>query len=103
MNIRPYLQFYKAIFPFVAAAGIICLVAFGPIWAFGMFATICLGFGFIGFTAFRKQEYYFYQNLGLTKLKLMKSSFLLNLLIGIPLFSLILLIMFLFLGDLTLT
>ena len=103
MNLRAHWQFYKTIFPFIAAFSLVGIVALGVLWGFVLFATLGLWFGFIGFKNFRKEEYYFYHNLGFTKWNLVKNSFFINLFVGIPIFT-VLTIFFLFLfGDLTIT
>ena len=66
--------------------------------AFGLLFTIAFGFGWgilsyilvapllstRAFQAFRNNEYIFYYNLGLTKWKLLKTVFLINLPMAIP-------------------
>jgi hypothetical protein len=91
MHLRAYWQLYKSIFPFIAAVGIVGVVALGVFWGFLLFCTLGLWFGFVGFATFRKGEYYFYHNLGLTRWNLVKASFLLNLMVGVPVFSVLLL------------
>lgn len=86
MNFRPYWQFYKAIFPFVLGTGLLAVGIFGVYWGYALFCTLGLFFGFIGFKNFRKDEYYTYYNLGITKFKLLKTSFIINLLVGVPIF-----------------
>ncbi len=103
MNVRAYWQFYKDIFPFIAAFGIVCAIATNVFWAFTLFCTIGLLIGFLGFQFFKKGEYYFYYNLGITKWNLLKISFFINLLIAIPLFLILLTCFYLFFGDFTST
>jgi hypothetical protein len=101
MNSRPYLQFYKAILPFVAAFALISAAFLGIVWGVVFFNTLALAFGFFGFHSFYKEQWYTYQNLGLTKWQLLRSSFVINLIISIPvtLFILISIII----GDFSLT
>ena len=89
MNLRAHWQFYKTLSPFIAAFGLVSVVALGVLWGFAIFCTLGLWFGFVGFANFRKDEYYFYHNLGLTKWQLIKSSFVINLLVGLPIFILL--------------
>lgn len=100
---RPYIQFYKDLFPFVITFGLICIIAVGVIWGFVLFITLGLFAGFAGFSAFKKNEYYFYYNLGITPWKLFKVSFLFNLLVGIPLFGGLLIFISFVLGSPTIT
>tara|TARA_R110000822_G_scaffold42952_2_gene116341 strand:+ start:124 stop:435 length:312 start_codon:yes stop_codon:yes gene_type:complete len=103
MNIRAHWQYYKDIFPFIAGFGIICCIATNILWGFGLFCTLGLLFGFFGFRVFKNDEYYFYYNLGITKWNLLKISFFINLLIAIPLFSILLTCFYLSFGDFTST
>ena len=101
MYLRAYWQLYRSIFPFIAAIGIVGVVALGVLWGFLLFCTLGLWFGFMGFSTFRKGEYYFYYNLGLTRWKLFKVSFLFNLVVGVPVFTVLLLIFTIVFGRLT--
>lgn len=89
MRIRAYWQFYKALFPFIAGFGLVSLGMFGPIWGYILFSTLGYGFGWLGFIIFRKEEFQFYLNLGLTKLRLFFICWLLNILLGLPIFLII--------------
>tara|TARA_R110002072_G_scaffold16233_1_gene63722 strand:+ start:22423 stop:22734 length:312 start_codon:yes stop_codon:yes gene_type:complete len=86
MNLRPYWQFYRSIFPFIAAFGFVVLVLFGVLWGYLLFCTLAFGMGLLGFQYFKKNEYYSYYNLGITKWQLAKSAFIINLLVGLPIF-----------------
>lgn len=99
MNLRAYWHFYQSIFPFCATFGVLAMLTVGLFWGFLFYATVGLWFGFFGFGVFRIREYYFYYNLGLTKWKLYRISFLLNLLVGIPVFCALALFKFLVLGS----
>lgn len=101
MNLRALWQFYKTIFPFVMAFAIVSVIALGVFWGFILFCTLGLWFGIVGFSTFRKGEYYFYYNLGLTKWKLIKASFFFNLLVGVPIFTLLLIFLTFVFGRLT--
>lgn len=103
MNIRARWQFYKSIFPFVISFAMVAVIAVGVVWGFLLFCTLGLLFGFVGFSNFRKNEYYFYYNLGLTRWKLFKSSFVINLVIGLPIFAALLIFFTFVFGRLTLT
>ncbi|RDK87152.1 hypothetical protein [Marinirhabdus gelatinilytica] len=99
MSIRPYWQFYKAVFPFVMATGLVALALFGVVWGYFLFCTLGLVIGVVGFKNFRKNELYTYYNLGITKLKLFKISFAINLIIGLPIFLVFLSLFLLLFGK----
>ena len=84
MSLRPYWQYYKGCFPFLMAIGLLVTVVFGFAW--GIVCFVILGPSVSGraFQVFRNNEYVFYYNLGLTKWKLLKMTFLINLVIAIP-------------------
>lgn len=103
MPIRAYWQFYKSIFPFVVGFSLIGIVYLGLIWGFVFFATVSLFFGFYGFRIFYNKQFYFYYNLGLTKTKLFLASFVINLLIGLPVFSIFIVIFHLVFGNFSIT
>src|SRR5690554_1111451 len=103
MLYRAHWQFYKTIFPFITAFSIMGIAFIGLFWGFVIFATIGLPFGFLGFRFFYNNQYYFYFNLGLTKWKLFGISFFINLLIGIPIFSVLIIIINFIFGDFQLT
>jgi len=92
MKTRAYWQFYKDIFPFIVAFTIICMMGLGMYWGFLLFSTIGLLIGFLVFELLKKEEYYFYYNLGITKWKLFKAVFIINLIIGAPIVLILLLI-----------
>jgi len=98
MPIRAYLQFYKSIAPFIATFTVICTMGLGIYWGFLLCISLGLLIGFFGFSTFRKEEYYFYYNLGLNKLKLLKATFIINILVGIPFFFILLILKTLFFG-----
>lgn len=75
----------------------------GLIWGFIFFATISLLFGFIGFQVFYKDQYYFYFNLGISKWKLLMTSFIINLFVGIPAFSILIILIFFMFGNIQIT
>lgn len=103
MPIRAYFAFYKALFPFIAAVGCIALALFGVVWGYALYCTLGLIFGFVGFASFRKNEYYFYHNIGLTKSHLISRMFLINALVGIPVYILISILFFILFGGFRIT
>jgi len=50
----------------------------GIFWSLIMFSSFGILMGFIGFHAFKKNEYFGYYNLGFTKLNLIKKVWLIN-------------------------
>ncbi len=100
---RAYWQFYKTLFPFIAAFSIACLLFGDLYWSFFLFATVGPFIGMLGFKVFYKEQFYFYYNLGHTYLKLVKITFIINLLLGIPIFGILILILAFFLGGFSIT
>ncbi|MAZ72462.1 MAG: hypothetical protein CMC70_04880 [Flavobacteriaceae bacterium] len=103
MILRPHWQFYKAIFPFVIATGLLSAAIFGVYWGYILYSTLGVILGFIGFHTFRKDEFYSYYNLGFTKRNLFKTSFIINLLVGLPVFLLFLALFLIIFGKTSLT
>lgn len=103
MSLRPYWQFYKDLFPFVISLGVLCALSFGALWGYVLFGTVGIAFGFIGFSVFRKEEYYFYYNLGITKRMLFTRVLIINLLVGLPVFTALLLLFLLIFGRVSIT
>src|SRR5690554_435722 len=103
MHIRAYWQFYKSIFPFIAIFSILGVIFIGLAWGFVLFATIGLFFGFLGFRFFYNDQYYFYYNLGLSKNRLFLSSFVINILVGVPTFSILMIFINFIFGDIQIT
>jgi len=101
MQLRAYWQFYKDIFPFIAAFALLGVAIWGVAIAFVLFLSVGFLVGFIGFNSFKKEQYYFYYNLGITRWKLFKVCFLINIIIGIPIFIILLTFFILFFGRLT--
>ncbi len=96
-------QFYKTIFPFIAGSGIMSTLIFGPIIGYILFLTIGLGIGWLGFISFNKNEFYFYFNLGIIKYNLFKFSFIINFLVGTPIYIILMILIFFIFGNLTIT
>jgi hypothetical protein len=69
MQIRAYIQFYKDIIPYVLIFTILSKILFGSMTAIIIFLNIGIGIGFLAFSLIKKQEFYFYYNLGITKWK----------------------------------
>jgi len=103
MPIRAYWQYYKDLAPFVFAFSIISVALTGVIWGFALHATLGIIFGLIGFSTFKKEEYYFYYNMGLTRKKLTATAFVINILLGLPFFTILLLFFLLVFGGTSIT
>ncbi|MEM7186214.1 MAG: hypothetical protein AAF466_06105 [Bacteroidota bacterium] len=99
MNLRAYWQFYRSLLPFCVSFGVVAMIAVGLLWGFVFFSSVGWLVGLLGFATFRKDEYYFYYNLGITKQRLAGVSFLINLAIGVPLFLILSLFKFVVLGN----
>ena len=100
---RAYWQFYKTIFPFIATFSLVCIAFGGLLWALILFASIGPVIGMVGFGIFYKEQYYFYYNLGITRSTLTGISYLINLLLGFPIFGVLILIVKFFIGNPTIT
>ena len=99
MPTRALWNFYKTILPYVLVFTLLCKIVFGSFIAFFLFLSIGVLVGFFAFGLIKRQEFYFYYNLGYTKKKLLKVAFLINLLVGTPiLITILILISFIF-GD----
>lgn len=99
MPIRAYIQFYKDTIPYIVLFTLVSGLIFGIIPAFFIFITIGILIGFLAFYLLKKQELYFYYNLGITKWKLLKVVFIINLVVGTPIVLLVLLILSFFIGN----
>jgi len=103
MNLRPYWQFYKDCFLFIAGFAIVAGLFLGALWSFVLFITLGPLVGYVGFKAVNSQQFYFYYNVGITKRKLIKFAFLINLMLGVPVYLVLHGIIFILFGDLTIT
>ncbi|GEQ85930.1 hypothetical protein ULMS_14380 [Patiriisocius marinistellae] len=100
---RPYWQFYKDIFLFIVGFSLLGVIAFGVFWGFFFFISFGLIFGFYAFHYFKENELYSYYNLGIKKRELYRAAFFINLLIGLPAFSILFILISIILGDFSLT
>ena len=99
MPIRAYLQFYKDVILYILIFTFISMALFGMVAAFLIFITIGIFIGFLVFELLKKEQYYFYYNLGISKWELFKAVFLINLIIGTPIVLILLLISTFFIGN----
>tara|TARA_R110002124_G_scaffold5301_1_gene33165 strand:+ start:180847 stop:181158 length:312 start_codon:yes stop_codon:yes gene_type:complete len=84
MNIRAYWQFYKEVLPFIVFFTLLSKIIFGNISAMVVFLLVGVVIGFLAFSLLKKEQFYFYYNLGITKWKLFKTVFVINLIVGSP-------------------
>tara|TARA_R110002072_G_scaffold23949_2_gene81977 strand:+ start:90597 stop:90908 length:312 start_codon:yes stop_codon:yes gene_type:complete len=84
MNIRAYWQFYKEVLPFILVFTLLSKIIFGNISAMVVFLLVGVVIGFLAFSLLKKEQFYFYYNLGITKWKLFKTVFVINLIVGSP-------------------
>ena len=96
---RALWNFYKDTLFYSIAFTLLSKIAFGNLSALLIFISIGVFIGFWMFYILKKQELYFYYNLGYTKSKLLKVIFLINLLIGMPIVIVILFFMTMLFGD----
>lgn len=86
MNTRALFKYIQDFNMFNLAFCVLVALVIGVKWAIVFFATFGLLIGYIGFNVFKKQEYYAYYNLGLTKRALLLSTFLCNVIVAAFLF-----------------
>lgn len=84
MNIRAHWQFYKDCFPFIYSFALVCLAFVDALTGLFILFTIANGIGFLAFSSLKSQEFYFYYNLGISKLKLLLSLVIINAIVGLP-------------------
>jgi hypothetical protein len=96
---RALWNFYKDIFLYIVAFTVLSKVVFGNFSAVLIFITISVFAGFMAFYLLKKQEFYFYYNLGYTRWKLFKGVFLINLVLGTPIVIITLVIVTMLFGD----
>ena len=66
------------------------------LWGLAIFCTVGMFIGLVVFEAFRKNQYYFYYNMGVTKKRLLIYTWLINLLLALPAFVIKLITLWLF-------
>lgn len=100
---RPYWQLYRSVFPFIISTGLLCTLFSGILWGYLLYCTFGVFIGYLGFQAFRKDEYFFYYNLGLPKVKLWMRVLAINAVVGIPVYLVWGLLFFLIYGGTRIT
>ena len=101
MRLQPYFYFYKTIVLFVLVLGLIGYVAFGFGWGLLLLLTIAVPLCYLAHTTLYKNERFFYANLGITGAKLIGRCYLINMIIGAPLYCAVTLFISFLLGDLS--
>ena len=96
---RALWNFYKDILLYIVGFTILSKIVFGNLTAVLIFITIGVFVGFLAFYLLKKQEFYFYYNLGYTKWKLFKVVFLINLVVGTPIVITVLTVATILFGD----
>jgi hypothetical protein len=96
---RALWNFYKDILLYIVAFTLLSKIVFGNLTAVLIFITIGVFIGFLAFYLLKKQEFYFYHNLGFTKWKLFKVVFLINLFVGTPIVIIVLTVATMLFGD----
>lgn len=92
MNLRAFWKYYRDFNFFNLVFSVISAIYFGVITGLLIFISFGMFIGFFGFHYFRKNEYYLYFNLGLSRSYLIKRVWILNVIFILP----VLLILFLF-------
>ena len=87
MNYRALFKYAFDINVFNVAFSIIVALILGMLWGIISFATIGLLIGYIGFNSFKKNEYYTYYNLGLSKTQLLLGTLIMNCFMALLLFA----------------
>jgi hypothetical protein len=96
---RALWNFYKDILLYIVVFTVLSKIVFGNSSAVLIFITIGVFVGFMAFYKLKKQEFYFYYNLGYTRWKLFKVVFLINLVLGTPIVIITLVIVTMLFGD----
>jgi hypothetical protein len=81
---RAFLKFYFDAMRYNLAFSILCFLIVNPLAGIVSFPTYGLAVGLIFYKRFHGHQYYFYYNLGITKQKLIIKSFIINLIITLP-------------------
>ncbi|MAN58669.1 MAG: hypothetical protein CMC08_02405 [Flavobacteriaceae bacterium] len=99
MQFRAHWQFYREMIPFILPFCVVEIILFGVLWGFVLFVLFGPLVGALGFHVLKKDQYYFYYNLGMTRKRLLKVAYLINLLLGVPIFALLSVLFYLFIGQ----
>ena len=82
---RAFLKFYVDSTRYNLAFSILCFLIIGPNAGIISLPTYGLAIGLLCYRQFQGHQYYFYYNLGMTKQRLISKSFIINLIIALPL------------------
>ena len=78
MHTKAVLKYFRDINIFNIPFSLLVGLTSGFLWTIVSFASIGILFGFLGFQTFKKDEYFMYYNLGITKSKLLIATTILN-------------------------
>jgi hypothetical protein len=83
-NIGALLKYYTDVSLYSLGVSVIASLYTSILWGFFLFCTLGVGIGLLCFQYFKKNEYYFYYNLGWTKWRLALLVVGINTVIAIP-------------------
>ncbi len=83
-NIGALLKYYTDVSLYNLGASVIVSLYTSILWGLFTFCTLGVGIGWLCFQYFKKNEYYFYYNLGWTKWRLISFVVVINMVIAIP-------------------
>ena len=86
MNIKPFIKYFLDINLYNIIFCTIIILFSNFFWGLIMFISIGILIGMLCFNTFKKNEYFAYYNLGITKNQLIKSTFILNSIISVILY-----------------
>ena len=85
MNSSAFWKYYRDFNLFNVVFSVLSGIYFGIFSGLLIFCSFGMLIGYLGYSFFRKNEYYLYHNLGFSKKYLLKKVFLWNLLFALPL------------------
>lgn len=92
MNLRAFWKYYLDLNLYNLVFSLFFLMTSGPGWALFVFCSFGIFASLLGFRYFKRNEYYMYYNLGITRTKLILKVWLLNIVIAAPVYLIILLL-----------
>ena len=78
MRARAYWRFYRELLPVIIGFTTINVAMFGLMWSYVLSVTVGILISYFSFVYFKKDQFYFYSNLGLTKWRLFEMAFTIN-------------------------
>lgn len=92
MNQNAFWKYYRDFNLFNLVFSVISGIYFGAVSGLLIFCSFGMLIGFLGFSFFRKDEYYLYYNLGFSKKFLLKKVWICNLIFATPVILIFLLL-----------